>query len=109
MFTAAKVEEIYCPRAKDFEYATDRGYSDKQILAMERTLLSVNCYLVNPTTLNMWANLFMAQWDAYCRLNPLQFEILSIDDMMEETEGSPDDHFRILFKSDDYEDYKRFR
>ena len=44
MFVAAKIEEIYCPRAKDFEYATDKGYTEDQILNMELKILLVRLF-----------------------------------------------------------------
>lgn len=52
-----------------------------------------------PVTLNYWCNYFMAKWDIYAVANPLQFGILE-----HEVPGDVP-----LFKSDNIEDYKRFR
>ena len=52
-----------------------------------------------PITLNYWGNYFMAKWDIYAKANPAGFTILN----QEIPGGIP------LFKSDNIEDYKRFR
>ena len=53
-----------------------------------------------PVTFNYWCNYFMAKWDIYAKENPFGFNILN----SEMTNGKPP-----LFKSDDIDDYKRFR
>lgn len=40
MLIASKYEEIYAPEVKDFEYITDKAYSQKQILALEQKMLT---------------------------------------------------------------------
>ncbi len=35
LLLACKVEEIVCPRVKDFAFATDNGFSNSQIIQME--------------------------------------------------------------------------
>lgn len=52
-----------------------------------------------PVTLNYWANYYTAQWDIYALANPLQVEILD-----NELPGSIP-----LFKSENKQDYLRFR
>jgi len=66
---------------------------------MEAQILRALEFNINPFTINVWANLYMAEWDAYAQQNPLSLEILE-----EDIPGS-----RPLFKSDNMEDYKRFR
>ncbi len=46
--------------------------------------------------MNMWANLYMTEWDTYCSCNPLNIEILS-------------DDFQPVFKSGQIAAYWRFR
>ena len=53
-------------------------------------------------TLNAWANFYMAQWDVYAKQNPLETDAMDI-------EYDDDSSSRPLFKSDDFEDYRRFR
>jgi cyclin B len=40
LFIASKYEEIYPPELKDFVYVTDKAYTKKEILKMERTILT---------------------------------------------------------------------
>ena len=40
LLVASKIEEIYCPRVKDFELATDCGFNEDEILKMERKILT---------------------------------------------------------------------
>lgn len=44
MLVACKYEEIYTPEVRDFVYITDRAYSQEEVLAMERSILSVLNY-----------------------------------------------------------------
>ncbi len=39
LFSASKIEEIYPPKVKCFEQATDCGFSEEDILKMESLLL----------------------------------------------------------------------
>jgi len=50
-------------------------------------------------TLNFWGNYLIAYWDLYCDSNPCNFRILEF-----EFESQ-----RLLFKSDNIDDYRRFR
>ena len=35
LLLAAKIEEVVCPRVKDFAFATDNGFKESQIVQME--------------------------------------------------------------------------
>lgn len=48
---------------KDFEYATEQGFTTDEIIEMERRILSILEYLVNPITSHYWANIYMQKWD----------------------------------------------
>ena len=59
--------------------------------------MSFNLY---PVTLNYWCNYYMVKWDVFARENPFNLRILQTG-----VNGG-----RLpLFKSDDIDDYKRFR
>lgn len=45
LLLAAKVEEIICPRVKDFAFATDNGFTPSQIVEMETHLSQVSVVL----------------------------------------------------------------
>ncbi|KAG2315522.1 hypothetical protein Bca52824_018644 [Brassica carinata] len=50
LLIASKYEEIWPPQVNDLVYVTDNSYSDKQILAMEKTILgTLEWYLTVPT------------------------------------------------------------
>ncbi len=63
-----------------------------------------------PVTLNYWGNYYVEKWDIYAKENPLAFRLLNSDQ-------SPGGNNTImsplpplpLFKTDNLEDYKRFR
>ena len=41
LLLASKIEEIICPRVKDFAFATDNGFTESQIIHMEGTISKV--------------------------------------------------------------------
>lgn len=44
LMLACKVEEIVCPRVRDFAFATDHGFTNKQIIEMESEISLVNYF-----------------------------------------------------------------
>lgn len=69
MFIAAKMEECLSPRVADFAKSTDNGYTVKQIIKMEQTMLRELGWRTTPPTYAMWANWYMNQWDIYITTN----------------------------------------
>ncbi len=67
------MEEIVCPRVGHFAYATDNGFTQKQIIEMEESISKVLEFRLQPTTLAFWANYFIAKFDIYSKENPLGF------------------------------------
>lgn len=54
------MEEIICPRVRDFAFATDNGFRDTEIIEMEGKISKVLEYNLYPATLNYWANYLIA-------------------------------------------------
>ena len=78
LLLACKIEEIVCPRVRDFAYATDNGFSQKQIIDMEACIQKVINNNLNfifqemqfqlyPVTLNYWSNYYLAKWDIFVK------------------------------------------
>jgi len=44
LMLACKIEEIVCPRAKDFAFATDHGFTTTQIIEMEADIQLVTSF-----------------------------------------------------------------
>jgi len=67
-------------------------------------------FYLYPVTLNYWGNYYVEKWDIYARENPMGFRLLhtvnqsSSDNMMMSPQAPIP-----LFKTDNMEDYKRFR
>lgn len=76
LLIACKVEEIVCPRVAHFSYATDNGFSAKDIVDMEANISKVMGFQLQPATLCYWTNFYMAKWDSYARGNPAGFSVL---------------------------------
>ena len=66
------MEEIVCPRARDFAFATDSGFTKDQILEMENEVLLVLEYKLTPITLNQIVNYILEKWDLFVEQNPLK-------------------------------------
>lgn len=65
MFMASKMEEILSPKVQDFVKSTDDGYSQEQIVAMEKEMMREMKWLMAPPTPFMWASWYMNQWDIF--------------------------------------------
>lgn len=59
LFIAAKLEEIYPPKLKEFSYVCDGACSDEDILNCEILILNSLIWDVNPMTPTGWLNLYM--------------------------------------------------
>lgn len=61
MLVAAKYEEIWAPEVRDFVYISDKAYTRKQILDMEKDMLRVLDYNLSlPTSYQFLARLLKA-------------------------------------------------
>jgi Cyclin, N-terminal domain len=76
LLIACKLEEIYFPKIQDFEEITDGKCSSAEIFSMEIQVLMKLQWLINPMTINGYANVFMMNWDRYLRDNPLDLAII---------------------------------
>lgn len=103
---ACKMEEIVCPRVGHFAYATDNGFTQRQIVEMEASISKALGFRLQPTTLAYWANYYMAKFDIYSKENPEGFNCLQTNQTFQPQ--APPTH-PMLFKSDRMEDYQRFR
>lgn len=65
LFLSTKIDEVYLPRVSDFALATDGGYTKKEILGMEKRILSVLQWKIHPVTYNFWLNQYMNLWDEF--------------------------------------------
>lgn len=99
LLLASKMEEIICPRVRDFAFATDNGFRDTEIIEMEGKISKVLEYNLYPATLNYWANYLIAQWDLFIINNPFRSALLEFEFQSDQP----------LFKSDNIDHYKRFR
>ena len=54
------MEEVLSPKVKDFAKSTDNGYTEEEIVEMEKFMLKKLSYLLVPPTNFMWANWFMS-------------------------------------------------
>lgn len=77
LLIACKVEEIVCPRVSHFAYATDNGFTTQQIIQMEADISLAMSFFLYPSTLNYWANYYLAKWDIYAVANPMGFQMLA--------------------------------
>lgn len=107
LLIACKIEEIVCPRVSHFAYATDHGFTNHQIIEMEAEISKSMGFQLFPPTLSYWMNYFMAKWDIYAKANPAGFIILMpmTNSGFQSATRSP----IPLFKSENMEDYQRFR
>ena len=97
LLLASKSEEIFCPRVRDFAFATDNGFTGDAIIEMEQRILSILQFRIQPITVHYIANFICNKWDDF--FNENQFEVLQ--------EILPDD--APIFKSERYEDYRKFK
>jgi hypothetical protein len=76
---------------------------------MEAEISQVMSFQLYPTTLNYWANYYMAKWDIYAKSNPIGYRLLC--DSIAEDDDSPRSYPNEIpfFKTDNMEDYNRFR
>ncbi|CDW86136.1 UNKNOWN [Stylonychia lemnae] len=107
LMLACKIEEIVCPRVRDFAFATDHGFNHQQLVEMEVDISRAMEFQLYPVTLNYWANYVMAKWDIYARTNPFNFALLS--GIVDEDSPRPMKGQIPFFKTDNIEDYRRFR
>ncbi len=59
------MEEIYFPKISDFVEVTDGKCTEEQMFEIEIQIVMKLQWLMNPTTLNGWLNIFMMKWDSY--------------------------------------------
>jgi cyclin E len=59
------LEEIYFPKISDFVEVTDGKCTEEQMFEIEIQIVMKLQWLMNPTTLNGWLNIFMMKWDSY--------------------------------------------
>jgi len=97
---AAKIEEAYIPKVKDFVLITDNAYTIEQIKMMESSIAYTLSWHLTPPTLNTWRNWYMEQWDAYVQYNNYAKNNILIKSL-------PDD--LILFKVSNEKAYAHFR
>lgn len=116
------MEEIYFPKIADFYMITDGKCPPKDIFELEVQILMKLHWLLNPTTLHNWAQIFMLEWDTYATENPLELSLLQSSQVTHQHFGF--DSASILsvklymsaeprklprFLSDEPEDYLLFR
>ena len=65
LFLAAKMEEVYTPKAENMLSAANNTYNVYQLLAYEHKMLGALNFKTTPPTLNLWANWYMTQWDNF--------------------------------------------
>ena len=60
MLIACKYEEIYAPQTNDFVYITDKAYTRKEVLDMERQVLNrLDFFVTNPSSLTFFTRFKM--------------------------------------------------
>ncbi|XP_069777931.1 G1/S-specific cyclin-E2 isoform X2 [Narcine bancroftii] len=59
LFIAAKLEEIYPPKLKEFAYVTDGACTETEILDMELIILKALNWELCPVTVICWLNLYL--------------------------------------------------
>ena len=122
LFIACKVEEIYFPKIADFYHITDGKCPPKDIFELEVQILMKLQWLLNPTTLHNWAQIFMLKWDAYATENPLELSLLHFSQVTHQRFGfdsasnlsvklflSSEPRKLPRFLSDEPDDYLLFR
>lgn len=62
---SAKLEEISTPSIADYTEAVEYGYSAGEIRRMEREVLKALRWKLTPSTLSVWVNWTMTQWDGF--------------------------------------------
>jgi len=70
LLIACKMEEIVCPRVGHFAYATDNGFTERQIVEMEAHISKALGFHLQPATIAFWTNYYIAKFDVYSRENP---------------------------------------
>ncbi|CDW89212.1 g1 s-specific cyclin-e1 [Stylonychia lemnae] len=103
LLMASKLEEIYFPKFNQYAEITQGNCNLKQMLLLETSILIELKWLLNPLTLNSWANFYMLKWDQYVYENPLALRLISYSQQDPELDPIP------IFKSDENRDYSRFR
>jgi G2/mitotic-specific cyclin 1/2 len=76
LLIACKMEEIVCPRVGHFAYATDNGFTERQIVEMEAHISKALGFRLQPSTIAFWGNYYLAKFDVYSRENPEGFNCL---------------------------------
>jgi hypothetical protein len=64
---ACKIEEIYYPKHREFQSITDDNCTLEEILELETKILIKLNWMVNPVTINYWANYYMLRWEQYSK------------------------------------------
>ena len=106
LLLSCKMEEVLCPRVSHFAYATDNGFTPRQIIEMEANISRILGFHLLPPTIAFWANYYMAKFDIFAKENPEGFYCLQTND---NSQPQAPPTYPILFKSDRMEDYQRFR
>ena len=56
MLLASKMNEVVCPGVRHFSYATDNGFTERQIIEMEANISKVLEFHLQPATIVFWGN-----------------------------------------------------
>lgn len=67
LFLSAKMDEIYTPKLESMVKVTNNTYSASAIRDLELSMYKVLQLKITPPTLNMWAQLFINEWDRFLR------------------------------------------
>ncbi|XP_053127346.1 G1/S-specific cyclin-E1 [Hemicordylus capensis] len=59
LFIAAKLEEIYPPKLRQFAYVTDGACREEEILSMELIIMKALNWNLSPLTVVSWLNIYM--------------------------------------------------
>ena len=70
LFIAAKIEEIYPPKLRDFSNVTDGACDEDDILAMELVVLKSLGWGVAPMTPNAWVKVYLQASQASLKPEP---------------------------------------
>ncbi|CAK56085.1 unnamed protein product (macronuclear) [Paramecium tetraurelia] len=65
MLIASKMEEVEAKNPKDFEKASNYGYSIDQIYEMEKEICKTLQWHLNLPNINLWIEFYTNQWDNY--------------------------------------------
>ena len=76
LFIAAKVEEVFAPRAHDFLQVAGNVYSFEEMVYTERLILVKCRWRISHATLINWTSWLMSEWDNFAQETGLTSEFL---------------------------------